>query len=47
MGNLRALLNYLKEGKGRRDALDFLKAGVVMVGVMVLCSLILMLATRQ
>lgn len=41
MGYLKALLNYVKEGKGRRDALDYLQAGVFMVGVMVICRLIL------
>jgi hypothetical protein len=33
MGYVRALLNYMKEGKGRRDALDYLKT----VGIMMIC----------
>lgn len=33
MGYVRALLNYVKEGKGRWDALDYLKT----VGIMMIC----------
>jgi hypothetical protein len=47
MGYVRALLNYFTAGKGRRDALDYLKAGVVMVGVMAICRLILLVAKHQ
>lgn len=46
MDYLRALLYYFKQGKGRRDALDYLKAVVVIVGVMALCRLILLVIKR-
>ncbi len=47
MGYVKALHNYFTQGKGRRDALDYLQAGVVMVGVMALCRLILLVAKHQ
>ena len=41
MGYFQALLNYFTEGKGRRDAVDYLKAVVIMAAVMVFCWLLL------
>ncbi len=45
MGYLKALLNYYKAGKGRRDVLDYLQALIIMLGVMALCRLAFWLVT--